>query len=54
MMQAFEIQNSGGEYSKSTNLTHDQIKLIRDNYINNKLNSNSPKRSEWFRKYLVK
>ncbi len=54
MMQAVDIQNSRGDYSKSTNLTHNQIKLIRDNYINNKLNSNSPKRNELLRKYLVK
>lgn len=54
MMQAVRVQGFGGDYSKSTNLTHDQIKLIRDNYINNKLNLNSPKRNEWFRKYLVK
>ncbi|WP_321333069.1 RHS repeat-associated core domain-containing protein [uncultured Bacteroides sp.] len=44
MMQAVKVK---GDYSKSTHLTRDQIKLLRDNYINNKLNFNSPKKNNW-------
>lgn len=54
MMQAVEVNKQGGNYSKSTQLDNTQIGLIRDNYINNKLNHNSPIRSSWFRKYIVK
>ena len=54
MMQSYLIDRFGKDNNKSTKLDRNQIETIRDNYINNKLNQNSPKRSEWFRKYLVK
>ena len=54
MTQAVEVNKQGGNYSKSTQLNKAQIMSIRDNYINNKLNFNSPIRSGWFRKYVVK
>lgn len=53
MTQAVEVNKQGGNYSKSTQLNKAQIMSIRDNYINNKLNFNSPIRSGWFRKYVV-
>ncbi len=54
MMQAVKISQLGGNYSNSTQLNHTQVRSIRDNYINNKLNYSTPLRSDWFRKYIVK
>jgi predicted Zn-dependent protease len=47
MMQAFQVSKFGGDLNNATKLNHSQIRQIRDNYINNKLNRNSPLYIDW-------
>ena len=42
MMQAIDVEEYGNKYSNATYLNESQVKVIRDNYIHNKLNKNSP------------
>lgn len=50
MMQAYFVHKFKGDYNKATQLNHDQIKMIRDNYIHKRLHQGSPLRSNWWGK----
>ena len=47
MMQAYYVQRLGGDENKSIQLNHNQIRTIRDNYINKDLNRFSPISRNW-------
>lgn len=55
MMQAYYVNRLKGDFNKSIQLNHGQIKLIRDNYIHNRLHLYSPLRTRWYgKKYLTR
>ena len=55
MMQSSYVYFFGGSYNTATQLYHNQIKTIRDNYINNRLHQYSPLSRNWLgRKKLEK
>ena len=50
MMQSYYVDLYKGNYNAATLLYHNQIKAIRDNYINNRLHQYSPLSRNWFGK----
>lgn len=50
MMQSYYVDLYKGNYNTATLLYHNQIKAIRDNYINNKLHQYSSLSRNWFGK----
>ncbi len=50
MMQAYYVWLFKGDYNNATQLNHDQIRMIRDNYIHKRLHQGSPLRRNWWGK----
>ena len=50
MMQAYYVWLFKGDYNKATQLNHDQIRMIRDNYIHKRLHQGSPLQRNWWGK----
>lgn len=52
MMQAVNVENLGGTLNKAVRIPHNDIRIIRDNYIQNKLNHSSPIKLWYGKKYI--